>query len=379
MCILWKTQVAELMSENELIALLRLQRIPNIGDVNAKKLLDRCGNAQAIFNEKRERLLKIDGIGTYTIQNLHDTEHLEAAEAELRYIQKNDIGYSHFLDADYPKHLKHCIDSPILLFRSGKINLEGRKIISVVGTRKITSYGQAFCEEFISAIAPLDPIIVSGFAYGVDITVQRAAMEQNLQTIGCMAHGLNQIYPKAHKKYVAQIEKNGGFLTEFWSTSNPDRENFLKRNRIIAGMSEATIVVESAEKGGSLVTADIANSYNRDVFAVPGRTTDKYSMGCNNLIKQQKAQMLTSAAELVYLMGWQVDERQKEPVQKQLFVELDEIEQSIYSYLQLNGKQLLDTVALECKLPIFKVSATLLNMEMKGVIRPLPGKLFEAI
>jgi DNA processing protein len=362
-----------------LIALLRLQRTPNIGDINAKKLLDRCGSATAIFEEKKENLLKIDGIGTYTLQNLHDIEHLDAAYEEFNFIGKNEIAYTYFLDEDYPRNLKHCIDSPILLFKSGNIDLKGRKIISVVGTRKITSYGQAFCEEFIAEIAPLNPIIVSGFAYGVDITIQRAAAAHGLQTIGCLAHGLNQVYPKVHKKYVSQVEDNGGFLTEFWSSSNPDRENFLKRNRIIAGMSEATIVVESAEKGGSLVTADIAHSYNRDVFAVPGRTSDKFSKGCNNLIKQQKAQLLTSAAELVYLLGWQVDEQQKEPVQKQLFVELDETEQSIYLYLQLNGKQLLDTVALECKLPIFKASATLLNMEMKGVIRPLPGKLFEAI
>lgn len=367
------------MSENELIALLRLQRIPHIGDINAKKLLDRCGSALAIFEEKKEKLLKIDGIGTYTLENLYDTEHLEAAQAELAFINNNDIALTYFLDADYPKNLKHCIDSPILLFKSGNIELEGRKIISVVGTRNITSYGQHFCEEFIEEIAPLNPIIVSGFAYGVDITIQKAAIEHNLQTIGCLAHGLNQIYPKAHKKYVSQIEQHGGFFTEFWSTSMPERENFLKRNRIIAGMSEATIVVESAEKGGSLVTADIAHSYNRDVFAVPGRTSDKYSKGCNNLIKQQKAQLLTSAAELVYLLGWKLDEKQKEPVQKQLFIELNETEQSVYSYLQSNGKQTLDILALECRLPIFKASATLLNMEMKGVIRPLPGKLFEAI
>ncbi len=367
------------MSENELIALLRLQRIPNIGDVIAKKLLDRCGDAQAVFKEKKQQLLKIDGIGTATISGLYDTEHLDAAEKELRYIQENGIKYCYFLEDSYPSRLRHCIDSPILLFQSGTIDLQNKKIISVVGTRNITSYGQAFCETFIEEIAPLDPVIVSGFAYGVDITVQRAAMEQGLQTIGCLAHGLNQIYPKVHKKYVSEIEKNGGFFTEFWSTSNPERENFLKRNRIIAGLSEATIVVESAEKGGSLVTADIAHGYHRDVFAVPGRATDKYSLGCNNLIKQQKGQLLTSAADLIYLLGWQLDEKKKTPVQKQLFVELDDTEQSIYSYLQLNGKQVLDTVALDCNLPIFKVSAMLLNMEMKGVIRPLPGKLFEAI
>ena len=168
-------------------------------------------------------------------------------------------------------------------------------------------------------------------------------------------------------------------MTEFWSSSNPDRENFLKRNRIIAGMAEATIVVESAEKGGSLVTADIANSYNRDVFAFPGRAKDSYSAGCNNLIKQQKAHMITSAADLLYILGWDLKETKKETIQKQLFVELEATEQAIYDYLQKEGKQQLDSIALKCQLPIFKVSSTLLNMEMKGVIRPLPGKLFEAI
>jgi len=237
----------------------------------------------------------------------------------------------------------------------------------------------AFCEKFIEDLAPLDPIIISGFAYGIDIYAQKTAIKHGLQTIGCLAHGLNQTYPKVHSKYGPDVEKNGGFMTEFWSTSNPDRENFLKRNRIIAGMSEATIVIESAEKGGSLVTADIANSYNRDVFAVPGRVQDKYSIGCNNLIKQQKAHMLTSAADLIYLLNWEVGEKEKKTIQKQLFVELDDTEKSIYTYLQKEGKQILDSIALDCQLPIFKVSSTLLNMEMKGVIRPLPGKLFEVI
>lgn len=367
------------LSEDELIAVLRLQNIPNIGDVIAKKLITHCGSPSAIFEDKMQHLLKIDGIGTHTIRGLHDSAHLEAAQAEYSYINKKDIEYSYFMHADYPNYLKHCIDSPVLLFKKGNIDLEGRKIISVVGTRNITSYGMAFCERFIEDIAPLNPIIVSGFAYGVDITIQKAAVKHGLQTIGCLAHGLNQIYPKVHAKYVADVEKNGGFFTEFWSTSTPERENFLKRNRIIAGMAEATVVIESAEKGGSLVTADIANSYSRDVFAVPGRAGDKYSLGCNNLIKQQKAQMLTSAADLVYLLGWDVEEKKTKPVQKQLFVEMNETEKSIYGYLQKQGKQVLDSIALECKLPIFKVSSTLLNMEMKGVIRPLPGKLFEAI
>ncbi len=367
------------MSEKEIIALLRLQQVPNVGDISAKKLISACGGPTAIFEDKVLHLLKIEGIGKYTIQGLYDLQHLEEAEKEYAFIKKNDISVLYFMDDDYPRYLKHCIDGPIVLFKNGAIDLEERKIISVVGTRNSTGYGNAFCEQFVADIAPLDPVIVSGFAYGIDIAIQRAAMEHGLQTIGCLAHGLNQIYPKGHQKYVRDIKKNGGFLTEFWSSSNPDRENFLKRNRIIAGMSEATLVVESAERGGSLVTADIAGSYDREVFAVPGRASDKYSVGCNNLIKQQKARMLTCAADLVYLLGWDVEKETKIEVQRHLFVELDETEQSIYSYLQSNGKQLLDTVAFECKLPIFKVSSTLLTMEMKGVIRPLPGKLFEAI
>lgn len=367
------------MTTTELIATLRLQHIPNIGSVTAKKLVAYCGSPSAIFEEKKENLQKMDGIGSLKLKHFFDVEHLEAAEKELRFIQENNIEVAYFMDADFPEYLKHAIDGPILLFKSGNIDLGNRKIISVVGTRKITSYGTSFCEKFIEEIAPLNPVIVSGFAYGVDICVQRAAMKHGLQTIGCLAHGLNQIYPKAHKKYCSEVEKNGGFLTEFWSSSTPERENFLKRNRIIAGISEATVVIESAEKGGSLVTADIAHSYNRDVFAVPGRAQDKYSIGCNNLIKQQKAQMLTSAADLVYLLGWETDIKEKKPIQKQLFVNLTDTEQKIYSYLQENGKELLDVIAIGCQLPIFKVSSTLLNMEMKGVVRPLPGKLFEVI
>ena len=231
----------------------------------------------------------------------------------------------------------------------------------------------------VEQLAPYNPVIVSGFAYGTDITAHKAALKNNLQTIGCLAHGLNQIYPKVHKKYMADVENNGGFFTDFWSSDAFDKNNFLKRNRIIAGLSEATIVIESAERGGSLVTADIANSYNRDVFAVPGRTTDSQSIGCNNLIKYQKAQILTNPVDIPYVLNWQLETSVKPSIQKQLFVELDGQEKIIYNYLKENNKQQLDTIALSCQMPIFKVASVLLNMELKGVIRPLPGKLFELI
>lgn len=367
------------MTDNDLLYALALQHVPNIGDIIAKRLIAHCGSPEAVLKEKKQNLLKIDGIGTITLNHLFESNHIEAAEKEIDFIKTNAIKVSYFKDDSYPEKLKHCIDSPILLFETGHINLKQQHIISIVGTRKITTSGVAFCESLIETLLPYNPIIISGFAYGTDITAHKSAIKNNLQTIGCLAHGLNQIYPKVHKKYMVDVEKHGGFFTDFWSSDKFDRNNFLKRNRIIAGLSEATIVIESAEKGGSLVTADIASSYNRDVFAVPGRTTDSQSMGCNNLIKHQKAHMLTTPLDVPYILNWQLEEKEKPTIQKQLFVELDTTEKTIYNYLKENQKQQLDSIAIHCNMPIFKVSSTLLNMELKGVIRPLPGKLFEVV
>ena len=366
------------MNEQDLFHLLALQQVEGVGDIMAKKLINHCGNAAQVFKTKASQLASIDGIGSVLLQKLKDKTVFEKAEQELQFIKSNEINVAYFQDENYPDRLKHCIDGPVLLFTSGNIDLKNKKTISIVGTRKITSYGMEFCRKLIEDLAPLDPVIVSGFAYGVDIFAHQLAMEHDLQTIGVVAHGLNQIYPKDHKKYVAKVEKNGGFMTEFWSTSNPEKENFVRRNRIVAGMTEATIVIESADRGGSLITANIANDYNRDVFAVPGRTTDKYSQGCNNLIKTQKANLLTSAADLIYILNWDIESKAK-PVQKQLFVTLENDEQKVYDYLLKNGKELMDIIALRCDFPIYKISGMLLNMELKGVIRPLPGKLFEAI
>ena len=366
------------MTEQELFSLLALQKVELVGDVVAKKLLHHFESATDVFSAKANLLTSIDGVGSILVKNLKDKSVFEKAEAELKFIQENHIDVHFYKSDSYPDKLKHCFDAPILLFSAGKINLKQPKIISIVGTRKVTSYGAEFCRNLIAEIAPLNPIIVSGFAYGVDIVAHQAAMESGLQTVGVLAHGLNQIYPSAHKKYCKTMEENGGFLTEFWSSSNPDKENFVKRNRIVAGMSEATIVIESAERGGSLITASLANDYNRDVFALPGRITDKYSLGCNNLIKTQKANLLTSAADLIYMLNWDIQEPTK-AVQKQLFVELQPEEQKVYDYLLQNGKTEMDLIALDCGFPIYSLSGMLLNMELKGVIRPLPGKQFEAI
>lgn len=366
------------MSEENIFYLLALLRVEGVGDIMAKKLLTHFETAENVLKAKPQQLASIDGVGAVLLKNFKNTSIFDKAKQELDFIQNNNIEILSFLDENYPDRLKHCIDGPVLLFSAGNINLKNRKIISIVGTRQITSYGTEFCRKLIEDLVPLDPIIVSGFAYGVDIVAHQLAMEHNLQTIGVLAHGLNQVYPKTHKKYMSKMEQNGGFITEFWSTSNPDKENFVRRNRIVAGMAEATIVIESADRGGSLITANMANDYNRDVFAVPGRITDKYSQGCNNLIKTQKANVLTCAADLIYILNWDIAKETK-TIQKQLFVTLDPDEQKIYDFLLKTGKELMDIIALQCDFPIYKISGLLLNMELKGVIRPLPGKIFEAI
>ena len=366
-----------MMTDQELIYVLALQHVPRIGDITAKKLIHHCGSAAAVFQASPRALCAIDGIGTATIKGLRDTKHIKAAENELEYVHANAITSLYFTDKGYPEKLKHCIDSPLLLFQVGNINLKEKRIISVIGTRKITRHGIAFCEALIEQLAPYDPVIVSGFAYGTDITAQKAALSQQLQTVGCLAHGLNQIYPKAHKKYMSEIEQHGGFLTEFWTSDPFERTNFLKRNRIIAGMSEATIVIESAEKGGSLVTADIANSYGKDVFAVPGRVTDRQSMGCNTLIKTHQAHVLSQPLDIPYILNWELEPKKQLAVQQELFVTLAPQEQCIYNFLKTNGKQGLDDIALNCKIPTFTVVGLLLQLELKGLVRPLPGKLFE--
>lgn len=367
------------MTDNELLYALALQNTPKIGDVIAKRLIAKCGSPEAVLKEKRENLLKIDGIGTVVLSAFNKNNQLKLAEKEIEFIKTEGIKVSYFEGANYPEKLKHCIDGPIVLFETGTINLKQRHIISIVGARKITTQGIAFSKLLVETLAPYNPVIVSGFAYGTDITAHKAALEHKLQTVACLAHGFNRIYPNVHKKYVSEVDKNGGFFSEFWSTSEFDRKHFLRRNRIIAGVSEATIVIESAEKGGSLVTADIANSYNRDVFAVPGRTTDIQSIGCNNLIKHQKAHMLTNPLDVPYILNWELESNNKPVIQKQLFVELDDNEKVIYNYLKTNNKQVLDVIAINCNMPIFKLAGILLNMELKGVIRPLPGKLFEVI
>ena len=366
------------MSATDLLYVLALQRTKGIGDVNAKKLIAHFGSAKNIFKEKRQNLERITGIGNQLSGQLLDPRNLRAAEKELDYLLKNEIKVCYYEDSNYPERLKHCIDAPVLLFSKGKVNLAQRHVISVVGTRHMTSYGRDFCRKLIEELVKYDPIIVSGFAYGVDICAHKAAIENNLQTIAVLAHGFDQIYPAVHRRYVHSMMSKGGLVTDFWHDEPIVRENFIKRNRIVAGISEATIVIESAQKGGALITAEMANSYNREVFAVPGRATDLYSSGCNEMIHENKAVLLNSAHQLVSVLNWENGNEIK-PVQRQLFVNLDKKEQEIYTYLKHEGPQMLDMIALDSKQSVQETATILFTMEMKGLIKPLPGKVFEII
>ena len=366
------------MNEEELLYALALQKAKNVGDTLAKKLIQHCGSPKNVWNSKMSSLAKIHGFGTNRLTSFQDTSVLNHAERELRYLKENKIEVWYFTDEKYPERLKHCVDGPLVLFKRGKSSLNQQKVISVVGTRNMTSYGRGFVEKLMSDLKPFNPLIVSGFAYGVDICAHREALKNNLETVAVLAHGFEEMYPKAHTKYIPEVVENGAFLTDTWHDDELIRESFLKRNRIVAGISEATIVIESAEKGGSLVTADIANSYSRDVLAVPGRSIDPFSKGCNDLIKMNKAALFSETNDLIEMLNWKEYPTEVPVIQKQLFVKLEGAEQLIYNYLIKHGKQVLDLIALECKLPIHKTSTILLNLEMKGVVRPYPGKLFEA-
>jgi len=366
------------MSDNELLYYLALQKAEGVGAVNAKKLIVHCGNAKAVFKEKHAHLSKIDGIGNFVLKGLKSKTLFKAAEKEINFILKNNISYHLITDDTYPDKLKHCPDAPVILFYDGTIDLQNKKIISIVGTRNITGYGKEILEKLIADLVPYNPVIVSGLAYGVDIFTHKLAVKHNLQTVAVLAHGLDRIYPAVHKNTVTKMLENGGLFTEFWSQTTPERENFVKRNRIIAGLSEATIVIESANKGGSLITAEIANSYNRDVFAVPGKLTDNFSKGCNNLIKTNRAALFNSVVDLRYLLNWE-EETEAKTIQKKLFVQLKSEEKPIYNFLNENGKQQLDQIALHCNTPIHKAVTILFNLEMSGLVQPLPGKIYKVV
>ena len=368
------------MSEVSLTYKIALGLIPYVGDISAKKLISYFGSVEALFSASYGNIIKIPGIGPTLAQNICNRSYLKTAEKEAEYVTKHDIKTFFYLDADYPYRLKQCEDSPVVFFFKGNADLNANKLLSVVGTRNATQKGKELCNKIIENLSERhsDLIIVSGLAYGIDVEAHKAALANNLQTIGIFGHGLKTVYPSAHASIAKKMIENGGLLTDFLSDEKPERTNFIKRNRIIAGLSDATLVMESGIKGGALVTADIANSYNRDVFAIPGRPEDKWSAGCNNLIKTNKAALVESADDIEFFLNWK-PEKNKKPVQKSLFAELDDNEKTIFELIAKEGEMTIDAICRSLEIPVHKLSSQLLQMEFKGALKCYPGNIYKTV
>lgn len=365
------------MNPGEHLYLIGLTVLTGVGDVLARHLLQYFGSAEEIFKAKRKLLEKVPGIGAYTAEQIENAkiEALKRAEKELVFIDDNKIRLYTYTENDYPGRLRICQDAPVVFYYKGAADPNAAKVISIIGTRRLTGYGRERTELFVKDLAAMFPniIIVSGLAYGIDVCAHRSALDNNLHTIGVLAHGLDRIYPATHRNTAIEMLGNGGLLTEFMSATNPERENFLRRNRLIAGLSDATVIVESAEKGGSLVTADIAFSYGRDVYAFPGRATDEYSAGCNRLIQMNKAGLITSAKDLVMSLCWDADTSGR-----QLSLPFAEKpDHPVIRLLAEKGEFHINQLAIEMNLPVHKLTSVLFELELDGHIKSLPGGIYK--
>jgi DNA processing protein len=359
----------------ELIYKIALSLIPGIGDVLGKKLVAYSGGVEAVFRQKKSSLLRIPGIGNFFANAVLRQNVLGKAEAEIRFMDRHGIRPLFYLDENYPYRLRQCADSPLMLYYKGSADLNPAKVIGIVGTRNATSYGKDLCNELIESLLSFNVCIVSGLAYGIDICAHKLCLKNNVTTLGVLAHGLDVIYPSIHRSVSDKMIFNGGLLTDYPSRTKPDKENFPRRNRIVAGLCDALIVIESAVDGGSMITAEIANSYSRDVFAFPGRTNDLYSSGCNRLIRDNKAALIENGTDLIRMMGWET--QKKESIrQPTLFEDLSGEEESIVSVMKDKGNVHIDELSALVGIPVYKISTLLLNMEFLGVLKSLPGKMY---
>lgn len=356
-----------------------LTMINGVGDILARHLLESLGDAEAVFKEKKRLLEKVPGIGTLLASEIQNPEVLKHAERELDFVEKNRINTFFLADENYPGRLRECPDAPVLFYFKGDADLNASRIISIVGTRKSTPYGRELTDVLLRDLAQVIPdlLIVSGLAYGIDIQAHRSSLKHGLPTVGVLAHGLDRIYPLVHRSTAVEMLATGGLLTDFPSNTQPDKPNFVKRNRIVAGLSDATIVVESAEKGGSLITADIAFSYGRDVFSFPGRTGDENSKGCNTLIRQNKAGLITSAEDLISALCWDDNSNKKKNVEPVLlpFSEDGQYER-IVSIIQDQKEIHINQLAMEVDLPVYQLSSLLFELELSNIVKTLPGGMY---
>lgn len=358
---------------------IALTFVNKIGPVLARAAVDHLGSAEDVFKAAPARLLTVPGISTEKrIAGLNFDEALKRAEEELVYIEKNNIDVIWYKDARYPKRLTNCPDAPILLYSKGNADLNARRVISIVGTRNATEYGKQLTAQLVEELAPYDVLVLSGLAYGIDVAAHKESLKYNVTTVGVLGHGLDRLYPAANRSTAEKMLENGGLLSEYPSQTLPDRENFPQRNRIVAGMADATVVVEASLKGGALITAEIANSYNRDVFAFPGRVDDVFSEGCNFLIRHNKAGLLTCAADLPYSMGWEKPADVKPAAQFSMPFDLTTDERTIFNILlEQQSPVAIDDLTLKTNMPMSQLAMNLLNMEMQGYISALPGKAYK--
>ncbi len=360
---------------------IALTQIPGIGSTIAKSLIAYIGSAKEVLEVPISELRKVPGIGSKLIHNfnLHKNSAIQRADKEIEFLKKENISAVHFNDQNYPQRLALCGDAPIVLYSKGNIDWNTNKVISIVGTRKATLQGKKQLKELIEQIRTYNVLIISGLAYGIDIHAHKYALEASLPTACVLAHGLDRVYPNSHAPIAKKMTQNGGMISEFLSQTPPDKQNFPKRNRIIAGLCDALVVVESAKKGGSLISAEIANSYNREVFAFPGRINDQYAEGCNFLIKTNRAALVESGTDIIKYLGWDLQKKQPpSQIQLKIYPSLNKEEQQIYDLFKKSEKRWhIDQISNEINLPRGILISKLLDLELRGILLGLPGNCYE--
>lgn len=366
------------MSDNLLPYSLALSLLPGLNAVSARKLMEFFGGSAAVFGCSRQDLMVVPGIRKELVDNILRADVLEKAQKEMISARELGIRLYDIERSDYPYRLRECEDAPLAFFCLGEVDLDAEKIVAVVGTRSATEYGKRLCRELVEGFVAQGcrPLIVSGLAFGIDISAHRAALECGLPTVAVLAHGLDQVYPSHHRRDAAAIIRQGGLVSEFVLGTPSLPFQFVQRNRIIAGLADATVVVESAEKGGSLITAELADSYHRDVMAFPGRVSDPYSKGCHFLIRTQRAQLVESARDVSLYLGWNASGSESAPVQGTLFEPLSEAEQRIVDWLRLHQRATVDSLCVGLSISVAELSSLLLQLELSGWVRCLPGKIY---
>jgi DNA processing protein len=362
----------------EAIYQLALTQVPQIGCVLARALTDAFGSASAVFTASKKALCQVDGISDIKASCIKGFTDFSLCEKEWGFVQKHDIQVLFLNDEKYPKRLLNCYDPPTVLFYKGSANLNAGRVINIIGTRNQTDYGRGIVEKLVETLAPHKILIVSGMAFGVDTQAHKACVRNNVPTVGVLAHGLDTLYPPENAKLARHmLEQEGGLLTEFWSGTKPDKHNFPTRNRVVAGLCDATIVIETDVKGGSMITAELAIGYNRDVFAFPGKINDQKSKGCNDLIRRNKAALISSGEDLLEAMNWMPQPEKKPKIQRSLFIELTPEQKIMVDMLALHEQMHIDELNIKSGLNASAAAGALLTLELQGVVISLPGKLYK--